>query len=580
MMVGREWISTVDENHRQYEFPSYWGVNAERGFASYDSYSESYNPGWQNHFNYWDEEEQMRYQPPPSPMQAAPQTSNSGMSLEDIVESLALTTLQFQQDTMAGLQETKACLQLLGNQISQLATSISKLEAQASQQTEVNPENASMTPQSRNELHMIEQAPMEAKEDEKTLEYTEVQNEKVESNLIPPPSSNTFALLFPCSVPKSEEDEKEITLNKGRSLYSLLFIPLLCVMFYAYIEDNVGIRPGSTTATVSESVINFDGFDNRSDMQMIIKEHINPGLIDPRISAYSSPGFLLRNHDEIKRDKPRLIVSKNMKDHIKHLEIFSDASYKEGLVLFENKATIAVNKIEFLGILIDETGIQLQEHIVQKIRNFPDVLKDKKLLQSFLGVVNFIDLSTACTRPSLDSGETATNESERVQTSDDSSQPSASGVKEEEISLKPIKVLLKLILTNYLLRLLLGRVWMLEGSKPVEVREWYEFGALALVHTMSPSFPEISKLPEWISGAVHDSWQNNPHLKRGDILELKFISAAPGTIGKGSHPAFHFVKLQRPDMVAFKRIKVVAEEAPLVSAISEDDISTRRAWGL
>ncbi|KAK4388121.1 hypothetical protein Sango_2418700 [Sesamum angolense] len=148
-MAGSEWISTIDENHIQYGFPSYWGVNAEREFPTYNFYSESYNPGWQNHFNYWDQEEQLRYQPPPFPVQAAPQTPNSGTSLEEIVKSLALTTLQFQQDTMAGLQ-------LLGNQISQLATSISKLEAQASQQTEVNPENASaMTPQSREELHMI-----------------------------------------------------------------------------------------------------------------------------------------------------------------------------------------------------------------------------------------------------------------------------------------------------------------------------------------------------------------------------------------------------------------------------------------
>ncbi|KAL0421347.1 UNVERIFIED_CONTAM: putative enzymatic polyprotein [Sesamum latifolium] len=84
-----------------------------------------------------------------------------------------------------------------------------------------------------------------------------------------------------------------------------------------------------------------------------------------------------------------LIASKNMRDHIKHLEIFSDACHREGLVLSEKKATIAVNKIEFLGILIDETGIELQDHIVEKIRNFPDVLKDKKQLQSFLGAVNF-----------------------------------------------------------------------------------------------------------------------------------------------------------------------------------------------
>ncbi|KAK4397903.1 hypothetical protein Sango_1265800 [Sesamum angolense] len=48
------------------------------------------------------------------------------------------------------------------------------------------------------------------------------------------------------------------------------------------------------------------------------------------------------------------------------------------------------------------------------------------------------DSSTACTRPSPDSGVTARNESQGVQISDDSSQPSASGVKEEEISLRPM----------------------------------------------------------------------------------------------------------------------------------------------
>ncbi|KAL0437571.1 UNVERIFIED_CONTAM: movement protein [Sesamum radiatum] len=61
--------------------------------------------------------------------------------------------------------------------------------------------------------------------------------------------------------------------------------------------------------------------EDKKDMQMIIKEHINLGLIEPGVSAYSSHGFL--------------------------------------------------------------------DHIVEKIRNFPDVLKDKKHLQSFLGVVNF-----------------------------------------------------------------------------------------------------------------------------------------------------------------------------------------------
>ncbi|KAL0446320.1 UNVERIFIED_CONTAM: movement protein [Sesamum latifolium] len=82
--------------------------------------------------------------------------------------------------------------------------------------------------------------------------------------------------------------------------------------------------------------------EDKKDMQRIIKEHINLGLIESGVFVYSSPGFLVRNHGEIKR-----------------------------------------------GILIDETGIELQDHIMEKIRNFPDVLKDKKHLQSLLGVVNF-----------------------------------------------------------------------------------------------------------------------------------------------------------------------------------------------
>ncbi|KAK4384438.1 hypothetical protein Sango_3061300 [Sesamum angolense] len=53
--------------------------------------------------------------------------------------------------------------------------------------------------------------------------------------------------------------------------------------------------------------------EDKKDMQIIIKEHINLGLIEPGISAYSSPGFLVRNHGEIKRGKPRKTKSAKWK---------------------------------------------------------------------------------------------------------------------------------------------------------------------------------------------------------------------------------------------------------------------------
>ncbi|KAL0448036.1 UNVERIFIED_CONTAM: hypothetical protein Slati_1931500 [Sesamum latifolium] len=74
--------------------------------------------------------------------------------------------------------------------------------------------------------------------------------------------------------------------------------------------------------------------EDKKDMQGIIKERINLRLIEPGVSTYSSPDFLVRNH-----------------------------------------------------------GIELQDHIVEKIHNFPDVLKDKKHLQSFLGGIFIKDLA-------------------------------------------------------------------------------------------------------------------------------------------------------------------------------------------
>ncbi|XP_073017879.1 uncharacterized protein [Primulina eburnea] len=106
-------------------------VNAIDGFPRqpqrrYDPYSNSFNPGWQDHpnFSYRNQGGQQRYpiqnfHKYPSPAQA----SNSGMSLDEIVKALAENTQKFQQ-------ETRASIQNLSTQVGQLATTICKLEAQ------------------------------------------------------------------------------------------------------------------------------------------------------------------------------------------------------------------------------------------------------------------------------------------------------------------------------------------------------------------------------------------------------------------------------------------------------------------
>ncbi|KAL0387496.1 UNVERIFIED_CONTAM: hypothetical protein Sradi_2631400 [Sesamum radiatum] len=210
-------------------------VNAVGGFPGqpqrrYDPPSNFYNPRWRDHQNfiYRNQGEQSKphlqslNRPAPTTAQVLSKPPNSGMSLEDIVKSLALTTQQIQQDTTAGLQEareglqeTRASLQHLGNQISQLTTSISKLEAQAfgklPSQTETNPREivSVITLRSGKELQPTGPTPKKARIERNALDDTNRLHDKVDSNLVPPPPSNTCALPFPYRMSKSKEEQHE-----------------------------------------------------------------------------------------------------------------------------------------------------------------------------------------------------------------------------------------------------------------------------------------------------------------------------------------------------------------------------------
>ena len=109
-------------------------VNAAGGFPGqpqkkYDPYSSTYNPRWRDHPNLSYGNPQVnqpatqncpscqQYKQPYPPRQQLGQTSNSGMSLEDIVKSLATNTLQFQQEMKQCQQEARANIQSLDNQM-------------------------------------------------------------------------------------------------------------------------------------------------------------------------------------------------------------------------------------------------------------------------------------------------------------------------------------------------------------------------------------------------------------------------------------------------------------------------------
>jgi len=74
----------------------------------------------------------------------------------------------------------------------------------------------------------------------------------------------------------------------------------------------------------------------------------------------NAPAEFQKRMEDIFRDLPWILVyiddllicSKNLQDHLKHLEEFYDKVFKHGLVLSKPKMEICKTKIDFLGLRI------------------------------------------------------------------------------------------------------------------------------------------------------------------------------------------------------------------------------------
>ena len=129
------------------------------------------------------------------------------MSLEDIFKSLATNTLQFQQETKQFQQEARANIESLDNQMGEMTTAISQLEAQNSgklpSQTIVNPrENASaIILSSGKEVEILVKAtPASSKQEKGKNVITNkdiLNNNEVPKRKFPPLSDYKPVPLFP-----------------------------------------------------------------------------------------------------------------------------------------------------------------------------------------------------------------------------------------------------------------------------------------------------------------------------------------------------------------------------------------------
>ncbi|GJQ90756.1 hypothetical protein Tco_0001895 [Tanacetum coccineum] len=59
-------------------------------------------------------------------------------------------------------------------------------------------------------------------------------------------------------------------------------------------------------------------------------------------------------------------------------------------MLSEKKMKVGVTTIQFLGMEIYDEKYQLQPHVAQELLKFPDELSSPKMIQQFLGLVNYM----------------------------------------------------------------------------------------------------------------------------------------------------------------------------------------------
>ncbi|XP_048229087.1 uncharacterized protein LOC125369859 [Ricinus communis] len=285
-------------------------ANALSGFTGqsqrkYDPFSNHYNPRWRDHPNlsYGNQGGQQKY--PFQNFNRQPQASNSGMSLEDIVQNLANNALQFQQ-------ETRSSIQSLGNQITQLATSVSKLEAQNSRklpsQPEINPkENVSAI-----FLRSGKEIPsgsilLKKSEPSKEKEEKEVSSKASRGVKLNPPlslSSHTPLPPFPSRLakPKEDEQEKEI-LDTFRKVNKLMFP----VDFYILEMDgnsslkSVSILLGRPFMKTAKTKINVDegtlSVEFDGEIEVFAKENVSD---EQELDAQSNLEVEIRSLDSDK----------------------------------------------------------------------------------------------------------------------------------------------------------------------------------------------------------------------------------------------------------------------------------------
>ncbi|KAH9649293.1 hypothetical protein KPL70_025931 [Citrus sinensis] len=117
---------------------------------------------------------------------------------------------------------------------------------------------------------------------------------------------------------------------------------------------------------------------------------LNPYLLPPEYWTDYEEHFKAVNG---KLFTTSLLTKKPIGSHDEHRQLLTqlyDIVQSHGIMLSAKKSTIAIDNIEFLGMIIKNGHYQPEKHIAQELLHFPDQQLSKKQVQQFLGIINYI----------------------------------------------------------------------------------------------------------------------------------------------------------------------------------------------
>lgn len=81
-----------------------------------------------------------------------------------------------------------------------------------------------------------------------------------------------------------------------------------------------------------------------------------------------------------------LVFSKDVKEHIVHLQKFYNLIYQNGLVISTTNMEIAQTSIKYLSMDIENGKVKVQKHVFESISKYSDKLTEKNTVAKIFGM--------------------------------------------------------------------------------------------------------------------------------------------------------------------------------------------------